>query len=270
MPIRLNFRNFTGKTIPLDVEPTQTIAEVKELIATAGKGKSAGVPVLAFKGHELRDTRQIQHYDIVEKDTIHICKLAYGPVIMFRLKFNTILSVPPYKVEKITLNFEKEDGMRFDLMVKSNIKIDQLMREISIEEKIDAKQLKIISSQEDPDGHEVVTLKDLENDAVLSALSLEDEVIAVYSEWSLTLHVRNGCTDFYADISIHPRNPVWSIGFWHFGVCRRSVRIYYQKKYRRCSQIKPDIGVVQGGSVDPPWPSPHRPHPHPYRPRAQG
>ena len=103
--------------------------------------------------------------------------------------FSTILLVPPYKVEKISLNFEKEDGTRFDLMVKSNIKIDQLKHEISIEEKIDAKQLKMISTQDDPDGHEVVTLKDLENDAVLSTLSLEGELIVVYSEWSLTLHI---------------------------------------------------------------------------------
>ena len=87
MPIRLRFLNFTGTTILLDVEPTQTIAEVKELIATAGKGKSARVPVLAFKGHELRDTRQIQHYDIVATDTIHICKLAHDSVIMCGVKF---------------------------------------------------------------------------------------------------------------------------------------------------------------------------------------
>jgi hypothetical protein len=88
--------------------------------------------------------------------------------------------VPPSKEEKITLNFEKEDGTRFTLSVNSDMKVEQLKREISVEEKIDAKQLKVVSTQEDPEGDEVVTLKDLEDTAVLSTLSLPDEVIAVY------------------------------------------------------------------------------------------
>jgi hypothetical protein len=88
--------------------------------------------------------------------------------------------VPPSKKEKITLNFEKEDGTRFTLSFNSDTKVEQLKREISVEEKIDAKQLKVVSTQEGPEGDEVVTLKDLEDTAVLSTLSLQDEVIAVY------------------------------------------------------------------------------------------
>jgi hypothetical protein len=90
--------------------------------------------------------------------------------------------VPPSKVNKITLNFEKEDGSRFNLSVNSDIKIDQLKHEILIEEKVDAKQLKVVSTREEPDG-EVVTLKDLKDDMVLSTLSLGDETIAVYSRY---------------------------------------------------------------------------------------
>jgi hypothetical protein len=90
--------------------------------------------------------------------------------------------VPPSKVNKITLNFEKEDGTRFNLSVNSDIKIDQLKHEILIEEKVDAKQLKVVSTQEEPDG-EVVTLKDLKDDMVLSTLSLGDETIAVFSRY---------------------------------------------------------------------------------------
>jgi len=85
-------------------------------------------------------------------------------------------------VNKITLNFEKEDGSRFNLSVNSDIKIDQLKHEILIEEKVDAKQLKVVSTREEPDG-EVVTLKDLKDDMVLSTLSLGDETIAVYSRY---------------------------------------------------------------------------------------
>jgi len=92
--------------------------------------------------------------------------------------------VPPSKKEKITLNFEKEDGTRFTLLVNDDMKVEQLKREISVEEKIDAKQLKIISTEEDQQGDEVVTLKDLEDTAALSTLSLQDELIAVYCRYS--------------------------------------------------------------------------------------
>jgi hypothetical protein len=103
--------------------------------------------------------------------------------LLFRNPVQTIAKtdgpyeVPPSKVTKVTLQFEKEDGGRFNLSVSSDIKIEQLKREICIEEKIDAKQLKVIATQEDSHGDEVVTLKELDDDDVLSTLSLEDEVI---------------------------------------------------------------------------------------------
>jgi hypothetical protein len=75
MSLRLNVRNFTGTTIPLDVDPTQTIEELKKLLTSSGKGKSVRIPALSHKGHELRDARQIQHYDIASKDMIHIREL---------------------------------------------------------------------------------------------------------------------------------------------------------------------------------------------------
>jgi|SRR5882762_127410 hypothetical protein len=83
MSIRINVRNFTGTTLPLDVDPHQTISEVKKLLAATGKGKSVRIPALAFRGHELRDNKQVQHYDIVSKNTIHICELAYSSVVFF-------------------------------------------------------------------------------------------------------------------------------------------------------------------------------------------
>jgi hypothetical protein len=98
--------------------------------------------------------------------------------------------VPPStgKVEKITLNFVlKADGMSFSLSINSDITIGQLKREIFIEEKVDAKQLKVASIQEDSDGHEVVTLTDLKDYAVLSTLPLEDEVIFLESKFSSML-----------------------------------------------------------------------------------
>jgi Ubiquitin family len=76
MLIRITVRNFTGASFALDVDQATTVAELKQQITAAGKGKSTRPPVLSFKGHELRDTRQLHYYDIVAKDTIHICKIS--------------------------------------------------------------------------------------------------------------------------------------------------------------------------------------------------
>lgn len=74
MPIHIKIRNFTGTCVPLEVDSKKTVSDVKDLIAARGKGKSARVPTLSFKGHELRDTRQLEYYDIRSGDTIHICE----------------------------------------------------------------------------------------------------------------------------------------------------------------------------------------------------
>jgi len=180
--IHIKIQNFTGSILALDVDPNKTVSDLKALITASGKGKSVRVPTLAFKGHELRDARRLNHYDIGNGNTIH--------------------NLPPSKVTKVALQFEKEDGGRFSLSVSSDIKIEQLKREICIEEKVDAKQLKVIATQEDPDGDEVVTLKELDDDDVLSTLSLDDEVIAVYNRTSST---PSGPSEFGILLSIDER-----------------------------------------------------------------
>jgi hypothetical protein len=75
MLIRITVRSFTGASFALDVDQAITVAELKRQIGKTSKGKSAArLPVLSFKGHELRDGRHIDHYDIVAQDTIHICR----------------------------------------------------------------------------------------------------------------------------------------------------------------------------------------------------
>ena len=94
---------------------------------------------------------------------------------------NAASLVPPSTTEKITLAFEKKNGERFNLSVKSDIKISNLKEEIRIEERIDVRQLKLVRAEEDSDGNEVITLEPLEDDVILSSLSIQDEVIAVCS-----------------------------------------------------------------------------------------
>lgn len=75
MSISLIIRNFAGTSFTLDVDPAiTTVSTLKGRISDLGKGKSAQPLVLAFKGHELRDTRQLDHYGISMQDTIHIRK----------------------------------------------------------------------------------------------------------------------------------------------------------------------------------------------------
>lgn len=74
MSIRITIRDFTGASFPLDVELTDTVLELKQLIVAAGKGKSVRAPAISFKEHELRDGKQLVYYDINARDTIHICE----------------------------------------------------------------------------------------------------------------------------------------------------------------------------------------------------
>jgi hypothetical protein len=72
MLIRITVRNFTGASFALDVETATTVADLKQQIAAAGKGKSTRLHALSFKDHELRDSKQLHHYNIVARDIIHI------------------------------------------------------------------------------------------------------------------------------------------------------------------------------------------------------
>lgn len=73
-PINITARSFTGKAFSIEVDPTNTVGDLKTLIVAAGKGKSVKIPALAYKGHELRDTKRIDHYGVVPKDVVHICE----------------------------------------------------------------------------------------------------------------------------------------------------------------------------------------------------
>lgn len=71
----ITIKNLTGTSFTVDVDPvTTTVDALKGLIAALGKGKSVQPLALAFKGHELRDTRKLEYYGIVTQDTIHIRK----------------------------------------------------------------------------------------------------------------------------------------------------------------------------------------------------
>lgn len=75
MSVHIVVRKITGTDLQLTVDPTKTVAEVKELISASGKGKLVRVPGLTFKGHELRDTRCLKDYEIGDRAVVQISEL---------------------------------------------------------------------------------------------------------------------------------------------------------------------------------------------------
>ncbi|KZP10626.1 hypothetical protein FIBSPDRAFT_899587 [Athelia psychrophila] len=159
--IHITVRTFTGKSFPIDVDPTHTVGEFKALIEAAGGGKSTEVRGLEYKGHELRDSRRFDHYRLATNDVLHIMPLS--------------------KVPKIALELVREDGSVFDITVSSGITVAKLKEEIKIEEKTPVRQLqlKLVNNQEDEDREKVITLQD---DKPISEYSLEGQKVLVNSE----------------------------------------------------------------------------------------
>ncbi|KZP21319.1 hypothetical protein FIBSPDRAFT_509116 [Athelia psychrophila] len=157
--IHITARTVAGNSFPIDVDPTNTVDELKALIVAAGQGTSVKVPGLDYRGHELRDTRRVDHYGLAANDVLHI--------------------VSPSNVSKITLELVREDGSVFDITVSSGITVAKLKEEIKIEEKITVRQLKLENNQGDEEGDEVVTLLEMQDDKAISEYSLEGQKVLV-------------------------------------------------------------------------------------------
>ena len=181
MTTTVTVRNFTGKTISVEVNPATKVSGLKDTIAQTTLCKWAK-PALTWKGHELRDHQSLSHYNVADRDVLYICERQF-----FGLKSRMVFdlgkwSVPPSKVPKIFLQFEKSDGSHFTLEVNSDITIAQLKRDVAVEEKIDVPKLKFVSSMEDPEDPETVFVsepQDLPEEALISQYPLSNSTIVI-------------------------------------------------------------------------------------------